>query len=432
VSDAKKGAKDISDLKQRLGLKKTGGGAPAPASTTSGTGANPRIAGPNLGPGGVVAPPGMNLPPPPGLAPPTPVAPPPPRAEDDPFGAMNHMAAVGTVQRAPEIVIVNDGKPVENVGSQSTGATIAKIAVPALIALVVGVAVGKIGSGGSQYNEGIDGAKATLQAEKDLKKNLADLDAAFDAAKSQGYHPDKKLDDAIKKAAAALEIKANTYALARNITLEGDLAGQVLALYGGASELKSMADNHVKSAKSDEQQFVAAKASLENATAKESENKYLGATGSLRYGVVVTAPASCSGDSTESKKDCEAAFGANFVEIGGPICQGSKIPSASGVCEGGLAGFAYRTEPGSPAFATADIVLQGNDSVPSKKILPLIPNGVLDSFVKKNADAASELLYKRRVLAMADMTKKLIESANNLEKGLSTFANSGKRFTFFM
>ena len=37
-------------------------------------------------------------------------------AADDPFGAMNAMAAVATVQRAPEIVIVNDASSDDSLG----------------------------------------------------------------------------------------------------------------------------------------------------------------------------------------------------------------------------------------------------------------------------------------------------------------------------
>src|SRR5687768_1014529 len=101
------GSRDISELKARLGLKK-GGAAPGPAGAKQ-NGA------------GVVPPPGLNLPPPPGARAPGPVI---PSAADDPFGAMNAMAAHGAAQRAPEIVIVNDGKPVESV---STGDRAAKL-----------------------------------------------------------------------------------------------------------------------------------------------------------------------------------------------------------------------------------------------------------------------------------------------------------------
>jgi hypothetical protein len=110
LSDSKRtGSRDISDLKARLGLKK-GAAAPTGQSSRSNN--------------GVVAPPGLNLPPPPGLEPATPKGPVIPNAADDPFGAMNAMAAVGTVQRAPEIVIVHDGKAVEHIGQKSAFATV--------------------------------------------------------------------------------------------------------------------------------------------------------------------------------------------------------------------------------------------------------------------------------------------------------------------
>ncbi len=423
MSDAKKGSRDISELKQRLGLKKQAG---------STTGSTQRVGNQS---GGVVAPPGMNLPPPPGVQPPQPPPPPPINAAEDPFGAMSAMATAHAPQRAPEIVIVNDGRPVENVGQQSTGAVIARIAVPAVIALIIGLAVGKISGGANAYNDGIDGAKAILANNTAIKKDLSELEAALDDAKTRNnYKPDPKTDAVIKAAAAKLEIKKDLYNATRNVTLENDLAGQVLGFYAGVTELKSILDGHAKSAKTDEQQLLGAKKSLEDATAKEQENKYLAATGALKYAIVITAPASCGGDDKEVKKDCELQFGANFVELGGPICGSSKIPAAAGKCNEGesLAGFGYRADPGSTSFQTAEVITQGNDSVPSRKIIPLVPNGVIDAFVKKNENSASEILYTRRLKQMSEMTKKLIETANNVEKGLTTFSNSGKRFTFFM
>ena len=80
-------SRDISELKARLGLKK--GGAPAPAAKNGGQ--------------GVVPPPGVSLPAPPGVAPAGPVV---PSAKDDPFGAMNAMAQIGTMQRAPDALSI--------------------------------------------------------------------------------------------------------------------------------------------------------------------------------------------------------------------------------------------------------------------------------------------------------------------------------------
>src|SRR5690606_24256258 len=199
LSDAKRtGSRDISELKQRLGLKK--GATPATGPTRANGGA------------GIAPPPGLNLPPPPGVQPPqAPI----PNAADDPFGAMNAMAAVGTVQRAPEIVIVNDGKPVENVGAQSSGASIAKLAVPAVIALIVGLAIGKIGTSASSYNAGLSDARAILgdrstqSTVANLKQELSKLDTLLDEARSKNqFKPDKSLDAELEKAVKALDVKA--------------------------------------------------------------------------------------------------------------------------------------------------------------------------------------------------------------------------------
>ena len=129
---------------------------------------------------------------------------------------MNAMAAVGTVQRAPEIVIVNDGKPVENVGSQSKGAVIARMAVPAAIALIVGIAVCKIGAGASFYNDGLRGARAILGDKTTpstvsmLKKTLSELDNILDEAKTKnGFKPSLEVDKKLKELAAKLEVKTD-------------------------------------------------------------------------------------------------------------------------------------------------------------------------------------------------------------------------------
>jgi len=90
-ADKKAGSRDISELKQRLGLKKGGAAAPATGSTGRANG----------GSGGVIAPPGLAVQPPPGMAQPQqPPQPAIPNAHEDPFGAMNHMAAVA--QQAPK------------------------------------------------------------------------------------------------------------------------------------------------------------------------------------------------------------------------------------------------------------------------------------------------------------------------------------------
>jgi hypothetical protein len=351
-----------------------------------------------------------------------------PDAAEDPFGAMNAMAKVGTVQRAPEIVIVNDGKPVEHVGSSSTNAKIAMMAVPGVLALIVGIAIGKVGTGASHYNEGLAGARDLLDNEKGLKKSLSDLERVLDDHKAKSnYKPDPGVDRELTALVARLEVKPAVYALARNITHENDVAMQAISFYGGLQELKAMIDTHLKSAKSDDQAFIAAKKAAEDKQLKSDQNSYL--TGAWRYAVIVTAPATCGeGD----KKDCDLPFGAQLVEIGPPVCDG-KV-SVSGKCPEGtnLSGHAYRGDPGKETFTPGELQTQGADQIPSKKMVPLIDNGVARAVLQGNEATASEMLYSKRLRTLSERAKKLIQDANKLEPALQTQANKGTRFTFFM
>lgn len=426
MSDAKKtGSRDISELKQRLGLKK---GAAAPA-TTSQTRSN--------GSGGVVPPPGLNLPPPPGLVPPQPAAPPQPvipNAADDPFGAMNAMAAQQQYapQRAPDIVIVNDGKPVENVGAQSTGTTVLKIAVPAAIALIIGITVGKVGTSASNYNDGLKGAKAILGDKTQtssvafLKKELSDLDTALDEAKTKhSFKPDLALDKTLKDAAAKLDVKSDLVFRAKQNTLDPEVSGQILAFYAGVQEVKDMIDQHNKAALGDDMSLKKGKEAADKADAD-------GVGGMFKYGVLIQSP------TDQDRVD----FGAKVVVLAGVYCGGGGSPVAK--CPEGESptAFAYQNDPGSTPIK-GDLVTSGSDNVPTKKIVPLLQNGVRDSLIKGGEPTVSEYYYTRRVRAIYDRihgkvgqdgkaSGGLLDDGNKLETRLSTEANKGTRFSFFM
>ncbi len=418
MSDSKKaGSRDISDLKARLGLKK-GAAAGAPAAGGQGARGN--------GAGGLVAPPGMNLPPPPGVHQ-QPAAPPPPNAHDDPFGAMNHMAAVGNVQRAPEIVInLNDGKPVENVGSQSMGATVAKIAIPAVVALLAGIGVGRVSRDANFYNDGLKDARAILgdvnqpSTVKATKKLLSDLDSSLDEMKTKNnYRPDeaatKKLADLVTK----LDVKSELVFRAKQNSLDSGLAGQILSFYAGVAEVRGMLDGHVKSAKADEKALAVGKQKTDDAAIKEGDNAFL--AGQPKYAVLLTAP-------TEEDRD---DFGARLVEVG-PVFCGDK-QSSSGKCDGGgPSGFGYRNDPGGVAWTKGDLVTSGQDSVPTKKLVMLLPNGVRDALIKTGEPGASEVYYTKRLRSIAERTKKLITDANKLESQLQSASSKGSRFSFFL
>lgn len=421
MSDAKKaGSRDISELKQRLGLKKGGAAQPSP----------PRANGAPSG--GVIAPPGLAVPPPPQAAPAI------PKVQDDPFGAMNAMAAVAQVQRAPEkeYIVVNDGN-VEKVQASSHGALIAKVAIPAGIALIVGITIGKIGTSAASYNEGLRGARAILGDRNTpstvsmLKRQLSELDNLLDDAKTKnGFKPDLELDKKLKDMAAKLDVNTELVFRAKQNTLDPQLSAQILSFYAGIVEVKNMIDVHNRAAVGDGIMLKKAKENADKASLSDSEVAPL--SGQLRYAVLLSAP-------TETDR---ADFGAKVVEIAGVYCGNSNTPVAR--CPDGEypSAFAYRNDPGGTPIK-GEIVASGSDSLPPKKIVPLLPNGIRDALVKGAEPSVSEFYYTRRLRALYERVHGrtgqdgkpvggLIEEGNKLETRLQTEAGKSTRFSFFM
>ena len=397
MSDPKRpGSRDISELKARLGLKK------GPAQP-SGKGATP-------------APPGMALPAPPGMKTPQPTGPTVPSATDDPFGAMNAMAQIGTMQRAPEIVIVNDGKPVENVAASKRGVVIAKYAAIALVPLIVGAIVGKIGHTAAVHNQSVKGAKGLLADLKKLKKELNGVKNAITENVSRGgFTPDKELTATLKGISEKLSIDGKVF-IAMG-TIPADVSGPVLSFYAGAAEVKTMVDQHVLLAGADDMAYAGAAAAGDKAKLKENENAPL--AGSYRYAVVLSAP---------GEGDPQAPFGARLVELGPPYCGGDKL-STDGTCGDGVTGFAYRDREG--VWSKGQPASPGS-SFPTKVVVPLVTNPVTEALMRGNDKAAAELAYGKRLQTMLTRLETLIDEGNAAERTLNAKANQGERFTFFM
>jgi hypothetical protein len=164
-NDQKKtGARDISDLKARLGLKK---GAP-----------EGRPAG---GSGGVPAPSAAKIggfvPPPPGVA--QPQQPAAPDAADDPFGAMNHMARQAAPVAQPQVIVV-DHKDVEKVSSTDKVLRIVKVAVMIVVPLAAGLVFGRIMQQNAEYNHKLDDAGKVFKDFDIVAKSLNELQAVLD------------------------------------------------------------------------------------------------------------------------------------------------------------------------------------------------------------------------------------------------------------
>jgi hypothetical protein len=345
---------------------------------------------------------------------------------------MNAMAAVAQAKPKQEFIIVNDGKPVEHVGEKSSTALILKMAVPGVIALIVGIAVGKIGTSASNFNEGLRGAKAILGEKstpstvKSLKSTLNELDQVLDEAKTKnGLKPSKELDKRLKELAAKLEVKLDVVFRAQQVNPV--LSGQIMSFYAGVGEVKDMIDIHTKSATFDDVLLAKGK---ENADKAASDIQ--GFEGESKYAVLVTAP-------TDDDKNAE--FGAKVVEIMGVYCGGAAMVSKCGEGEYPNA-IGYRTDIGGPVIK-GDLATPNSDNVPTKRVVKILSGSVKDGLIKGGEPAVSEVYYTKRLKALYDRVHGkpdqsgkavggLIEDGNKLEQALSTEANKGTRFSFFM
>jgi hypothetical protein len=104
--------------------------------------------------------------------------------------------------------------------------------------------------------------------------------------------------------------------------------------------------------------------------------------------------------------------------------------------------YAYRSEPGA-TWTKGDIAVSGSDSVPTKKILLLLPGGVRDGIIKGGDPTASEVFYTKRLKTIYDLIHGkvgqdgkpqggLLDDGNKLETRLQAEAAKGSRFSFFM
>jgi hypothetical protein len=394
--------------------------------------------------GGVVPPPGLNLPPPPNMAPPSQPMPVIPNAADDPFGAMNAMAVQQTMQRAPEMIIVNDGKPVENVGQQSKGMVIAKIAGPAIVALLIGIAVGKRSQAANSFNEGLAGSKEILGNTSDrtkaapssvagLKRVLSEIDSTLEPRSVSGFAFSAEADKALETLIGKLDLKSDAvFGKIKANAIPDVVAAEIVNFYAGVAELKTMVDMHTRAAKYDAMAFKKAKDKEAAATAKEGDNAYL--AGQIKYGVLVVGP---------SEGDPNADLGAKIVEIGPPYCGQAPNPASSGRCPDGETptAFAYRAEPGGGW--TKGVPAARGEAIPVNQLILTQQGGVRDSLIQGADGVASEVYYKRRMRAIYERIHGkpddrggsiggLLDQANKLEQKLAAEAGKGEQFSFFL
>ena len=384
------GARDISELKARLGLKKS-----KPARG-----------------GGVVPPPGAgigSIPAPPGAGPPAPQI---PDATEDPFGAMNAMAAHAAQTAQPQFVVVNDGQPVANVEGGAAGLRIAKIAGIVLVPLIVGVLVGKISAAANSYNKTIDDAAAIRDDLTKLGKSLVAVQQVMQVAR-EGTGEFKLNDASLTDELSNIKLEYADPEIAYTAHLQNmspELVTDLLTVYAETITLYKEIKEHLEKTK------VAAKAFAK-------ANKKVKGFNPFNYAAHLQVP-------TAEEMEQGKTLSFRIVQLGQMICPGDPKPNPNGCGGAAPAGFQYRLDElggnwGTKALATPDTV--------ANKLVLFDPNTkVMEQVLKGGEASVADVGYTTRIQSIEERLNGLIELRKNVEQRLNNKSNEGKKFSFFM
>lgn len=394
--DKKSTGRDISDLKARLGLKK---------GDARSTGAVP--------PPGKVG--GAYIPPPPGVAPPPPAKPVVPDARDDPFGAMNAIAAHSAVARAPEIIVV-DKHSVEKVEQASKVAHYGKIAAIILAPLIVGFLLGGINYERRSFNKNLGDAKLLYGEFQGLRTKLDDLNTVLLRAKERGQGGrsyklfDAELISDLEKLNFSMEDDDKLIVYHKNLyNLEPKLVQDTLLFYSRTRALSTKVKEHIRQSKDTMQRLPA-----------EAREK-VGA-GSM-FGAIVKMPTP-----DEASKGGRPAV--EVVQLGQVVCADNK-PADKCPDNSPPTQMMLRSEVGGPW--TPKPLGAGTDL--GDKVLFVRPNMMLSALLEGSQRFLDELEYLQRLSEIDILVSGgggndggLMKERKDIEDRMNAVVQRGKAF----
>ncbi len=375
MDDKKPGSRDISDLKARLGLKKTG----TMQVVTPG--------GASAAPGGAPAPipSPFGQPAPVAQAPAAPAPPPDPRR--DPFAqaqAANLAAFYGMGQALPGSA-EGVGEPMDK---PRPWGRIAGYVGAGLAVFLGGTVWGGISSSRRDFNETTDQAVVIRNEVDKQQKVLETVILALSKKVPGGVD----LDQATQLATVAQkkpDTKAVFHANYQHLeTLEID---RLFSYYSNTNKLYDLIEAHAKKTMAD----------------KEAIQRYIDKSKSDKlYGIIVDT----SGPIQVAK----------FVEIGGQIC-----PTAGDTnCSPDVMKFSYRMETGG------QLSQRGVKGKPGETILPLNQTPLFKTVASGSTDSLAAEAYGRRRTEIVELVAELEKTSKELLPELRKTAERPHVFTF--
>ena len=378
-------AKDISDLKARLGLKRPDAAAPAP-------GPGPAVARPTgTMPAGFPQAPGRAQMPGAASAA-APVAP----AAHDPYAGMKPQQGVFDLRT------IDDGAPVENVRSGRGKAAIVTAVIVGALGFALGVGLGMSGVGRANMNTANHAAK-TVKAELDeMQKTLTQVGTAMAYSqqrlgqqKKDALDYDPGLIADLEK--VKLDPRPDTSKIFRvdYFRLEDIVVDRLFNYYYDTIALYNEVERHIKKTHADAESL---QAYLAKTAASSQKN----------YGIVFD---------TSSK-----VIVGNLVEIGDQVCKnGGKECGAND-----LDGFQVRVNTGAPF-----VPKKATGKLDVSNVVPIKPTPLMDAVMAGSPDQVRAEAYKQRTANIRSLVSRLTAGQKELFEGIDKAAARPDVFTIF-
>ena len=395
----KPGPRDISDLKARLGLKKTAA-MPAAAPTTTPAHGQPVSQVPPPSGYGAPAPQQRSEPPPP-FGRPAPAEPPPPAAPPDPRrdpfasaqqqqAAANLAAFYGLGQSLPGSADSVGGEPISK---PKPWGRIAAVLAIAAIPFVVGNACGRIQRDRIEYNTTTDQAAQIREEVEKMSKTLTLIVDTLNSTPA-GRKGDVDIDLSAKLGALDLKKPDTVRIFHTNYnSLEPVIVERLMQYYDGTIKLYDEIATHAKKVENDKDALVR----MAQAGAKSDKN----------YGVIVEPQG--------------GLMLAKFVEVGTPVCQKEGQTDCNA---NELKGFQYRLDSGS-GWGTRPV-----KGKPEMIVMPLQQTPLFKAVAAGNPDFLAVKDYARRMAEIKTQAAMLMNQQKDVMADLKKSSERPKLFAF--
>jgi hypothetical protein len=389
----KPGPRDISDLKARLGLKKTAA-MPAAAPATTPAHGQPVVPPPS-GFGAPVQPQAPAGPPPPfgrpaEPPPPQPAAPPDPRR--DPFAnaqaqqaAANLAAFYGLGQQLPGSADAVGGEA--NISKPKPWGRIAAVLAIAAIPFIVGNACGRIQRDRIEYNTTTEQAGQIRDEVEKMSKNLNLIVDTLNSTPA-GRKGDVDIDLSAKLGSLDLKKPDTTRIFHTNYnSLDPIIVERLMQYYDGTVKLYDMITAHAKKTDNDKDALLR----MQKEGVKADKN----------YGVIVQPQ--------------NGLMIAQFVEVGAPVCQQEGKTDCNA---NELKGFQYRMDSGA-GWGTRPV-----KGKPEAIVMPLQQTPLFKAVAAGNPDFLAVKDYARR---MAEIRTQAVMLMNQQKDVLADLKKASER-----